>query len=77
MYASVLMLGAHEQDGLDDRLSLDVSAATCTRHVVPLIHSHHLNTLSICQHIGSPMKMILRNLFKISQIRSIIADTHR
>ena len=35
MDASVLMLGAHEQDELDDRLSLDVSAATCTRHVVP------------------------------------------
>ena len=43
----------------------------------PLIHSHHLNTLSICQHMGSPMKMILRSLFKISQIRSIIADIHR
>ena len=35
MDASVLMVGAHEQDGLDDRLSLDASAATCKRHVVP------------------------------------------
>ena len=35
MDASVLMVGAHEQDELDDRLSLDGSAATCTRHVVP------------------------------------------
>ena len=43
----------------------------------PLIHPHHLNTLSIYQHMGSPMKMIMRNLFKVSQTWSTIADTLR
>ena len=78
MDASVLMVGAHEQDGLDDRLSLDGSSATCTRHVVP---PHTLSSPQYAEYLptymGSPMKMIMRNLFKVSQTWSTIADTLR
>ena len=79
MDASVLMLGAHEQDGLDDRLSLDGSAATCTRHVVP---PHTLSSPQYTEYLptyamGSLMKMIMRNLLKVSQIWSTIADAFR
>ena len=72
------MLGAHEQDGLDDRLSLDGSSATCIRHVVP---PHTPSSPQYAEYLptymGSPMKMIMRNLFKVSQTWSTIADALR